>query len=162
LLSCLIPLISVCVLSWSEDKISSFSGYSIGGGEYLPRYTNMKNILDRGLAVTSEYPIEISFTKKDLYMNISFKGNEKENELELPLLYYKGYQVLLDGEEIPNYPLEGGLLGVNIGSVPSGQIEVNYKGTMIQKVSRIMSIISAITFGGYLMFLSRRNKSVAR
>jgi len=160
IISCIIPLISVSVMSLAEDKIGSFSGYYIGGGEYLPRYTNMRTIITEGDRVNSEHPLTMTSTKKDLHMVIYFEGNEQENELQFPLLYYKGYQVLLNGEGIPNYVLEGGLLGATIGPIEAGKIEISYRGTMTQHITKYISLTSAIFFGGYLVFIKRKNKSV--
>ena len=107
-------------------------------------------IYKRGNIITSTYPITHEFTKKGLSMNIKFNDNKKSNTLELPLLYYKGYLAKVNGEYTSVSKSINGLVLIDINQ-NSGEVIVNYKGTLVQHVTKIISIITLIAFSYYVI-----------
>lgn len=66
--------------------------------------------------------------------------------LELPYIYYPGYEVRLDGMIAQSFETENGFLGTVLGKEDSVDLEVKYKGTKIMMLSFMVSIISSIIF----------------
>lgn len=90
--------------------------------------------------------------------NFEFSHNTN-NSIMLPKWYYKGYTVTLNGKEIDYYQGRYGLLTIDT-SVPSGSVSVNYTGTMVQNISKIISYISLLLFGFYaVILLIMKNKN---
>ena len=127
--------------------------YYISYGEYLPQKVDTKHIMERGDIVISSSPIEYKVIREENNLIIEFNKNLEANKLELPLLYYKGYTVLLNEKNIINYQTKNGLIGIDIDNIESGTIKVYYHGTCIQRFSLILS---KITFGLLLIIIIRK------
>lgn len=143
---CLIPVISIGVLNFAEQNIKEVGEYEISFAEYMPLNGNKEYILERGDIITSTYPLDHSFVRTGLNLEISFSNNISDNSLELPLLYYKGYQATIKDNELEVYESDNGLVLINIGSINNGVINVCYGGTIVQLISKIISLISVIIF----------------
>lgn len=69
----------------------------------------------------------------------------EETKLELPYIYYLGYQVTLekDGkiEKLKTYETENGFVGITVPILEEGNLKVSYEGTLLMKISSIISII---------------------
>ena len=116
----------------------------------MPKGATEDYIYKRGNIITSTYPITHEFTKKGLSMNIKFNDNKKSNTLELPLLYYTGYLAKVNGEYTSVSKSINGLVLIDINQ-NSGEVIVNYKGTLVQHVTKIISIITLIAFSYYVI-----------
>ena len=72
----------------------------------------------------------------------------EETKLELPYIYYLGYEVTLekDGEiiKLDTYETENGFVGVTIPVLEEANLQVHYEGTILMKISAIVSIIGVI------------------
>lgn len=72
----------------------------------------------------------------------------EETKLELPYIYYLGYEVTLekDGEiiRLKTYETENGFVGVTIPVLEEGNLQVHYEGTILMKVSSGISILGLI------------------
>lgn len=141
----LIPVISIGTLNFFEQNISELGAYEISFGEYMPVSADKEYILERGDIITTTYPVEHSFTRNGLELEINFNNNTTNNSFELPLLYYKGYSATTGEEKLEVYESTNGLVAVDV-SDNSGVIKVNYSGTKIQMVSKIISLVSVIVF----------------
>lgn len=72
-------------------------------------------------------------------------------KIELPYIYYPGYEVRADGVIIDNmFETENGMLGCIIDEDDKVKIEVEYIGTKASKISLIISIISIVGLGVYV------------
>lgn len=108
---------------------------TIGRGEYLP------------VGVPSEfygYKYETKY-KSEIYKNGYIITSENiDKEMELPVIYYKGYkayEINEDGaKELNIEKNENGLIKVK--DVNSNKVQVIYEGTILQKISKVISIIS--------------------
>lgn len=118
----------------SIENLDIYGQYSIGKGEYTN--TEFRDyILKHG---------EIPNVKEEY--KISQKGNEyifetKDEKVVLPLSYYKGYKITDESKEYA-YGKEQGMIKVE--GVEGNNLKVVYEGTMIQKVSLIMSVVSFV------------------
>ena len=83
-------------------------------------------------------------------MKIDFKQNREDTYLELPLIYYKGYEAYNKKTEIQTFKTENGLLGIKINNLKSGTINVSYKGTKLSKITKITSLMSLAVFTIYI------------
>lgn len=72
----------------------------------------------------------------------------EETKLELPYIYYLGYEVTLekDGKitKLDTYETENGFIGVTIPVLEEANLQVHYEGTILMKISAIVSIIGTI------------------
>ena len=147
-----------------DDVLNRQHIYSIGWGEYLPiecpsnyiLYDNTYIIKTNELKINSDRNFEynILFDKRNKYI-INFHDNKfKNNFVELPIIYYKGYKVKINGKYQKSFKTESGLLGIYLNE-EFGKIVVSYDGTFIQKISRIISILSLI---GLLIIKLKKTK----
>lgn len=125
--------------------------------EYLPtkafknlRYiANRKDeviVLDNNEAVISDY------TKLSSNMNCKISNINKETTIELPYIYYLGYRVYANGQEIKYTESDNGFIQINIAK--DSQIKVKYLGTNEMLISYAVSIISFAT----IIVLNHKNK----
>lgn len=118
-------------------------------GEYLPSKIDTlyeDYIKERGnviIAKKENGDIErVNYIKDGAYYLLPRKISNVKS-LELPLVYYKGYQIYINDEKFKINQSDNGFIEVlNVGDV--NQIEVKYKGTLIQKISTIVTIFSLI------------------
>ena len=125
--------------------------------EYLPTkaFKNLKYIanrkdevmvLDNNQAVISDY------TKQASNMNCKISNINKETTIELPYIYYLGYRVYANGQEIKYTESDNGFIQINIAK--DSQIKVKYLGTNEMLISYAISIISFAT----IIVLNHKNK----
>lgn len=125
--------------------------------EYLPTkaFKNLKYIanrkdevivLDKDEAVISDY------TKQASNMNCKISNINKETTIELPYIYYLGYRVYANGQEITYTESDNGFIQINIAK--DSQIKVKYLGTNEMLISYAVSIISFAT----IIVLNHKNK----
>lgn len=150
----LIPVITISTVNFFEKNIKEVGDYEISFGEYMPLSADKNYILERKDVITTTYPLEHSFTRNGLELTINYNNNQGNNSLELPLLYYKGYKAMSNDKELNVYQTNNGLVGVDIKD-EEGTIYVYYGGTKIQKLSKIVSIITMIVFVIYLRLRKR-------
>lgn len=141
-----------------ERNPSNF--YSQGALEYIPSkipsidYMNTRG--DSIHAIDKETKTS-NFKRHKGIIELTIEPGRKEESLELPLFYYKGYTAKLDEKDIPVRESKNGLLEVSEIS-SAGRIEVSYSGTFIQKISPFITLISFGIMGFYL-FLSYRKRN---
>lgn len=127
--------------------------------EYLPTkaFKNLKYIanrkdevivLDNNEAVISDY------TKQASNMNCKISNINKETTIELPYIYYLGYRVYANGQEIKYTESDNGFIQINIAK--DSQIKVKYLGTNEMLISYVISIIS---FAILIYLLKIKNSS---
>ncbi len=150
----LIPVITTGIVNFFEQNIDKVGEYEISFGEYMPLEANKEYILNRGDIITSTNPLEHTFNRYGTNLEIKYQNNQGNNNLELPLLYYKGYEAVCNDKNLEVYQTENGLLGVNI-SDESGIIYVTYVGTQIQKVSKLISMLTLLLFIIYIYMKKR-------
>lgn len=79
------------------------------------------------------------------------------DKLEIPLIYYKGYEAVIDSQQLAVEESENGLIEIALSQ--SGHVQVFYAGTTIQKVSFWISIFAFLILGVYVVLLKRKNEA---
>lgn len=146
-----ISLISMFVISILPKRIKNIVEYDASYAEYLPIEVDKEYIKNRGKIITSNNEIETKFTKIGTTMNIDFKQNETNTYMELPLIYYKGYESKMDKQNLETFKTQNGLLGIKINDIKTGTINVQYKGTKLSQIAKIISLISVLIFIPYII-----------
>lgn len=147
------------IISESNSEPNPSNFFYLNGAEYVPdRMESGYHILLRGDTIMSAENrtkiIEAQRDKNILKINIETQGLDS---LELPLLYYKGYSAELNAEELPIVQSHQGLIQIPVDK--SGNVKVYYKGTIIQKVSYYISILSIFVLCIYIFRRRRRKPS---
>ena len=157
---CLIYITSrFYVIEYSTEipKVEEYQIYEVTGqkNEWLPgmgrlEYLPTKAYNNAFYIATRENGIEILDgkcevelkEKKGSYMCAKIHTGNKKVILELPYIYYPGYTVRLDGIIQDTFETENGFLGCTLDENENGIIEIEYTGTSIMKISKIISSIS--------------------
>lgn len=134
--------------------------YDIGAGsEYLPSITKIDVLKSRKKdeVKTRNHTTKLSRIVKEgneLYINFDAKNKDI---LELPMIYYKGYEMKINNKIVPVKMSNNGLIEVPIQG--KGKIEISYPGTGIQKFSFYTSITTFIMLMIFILLRSIiRNK----
>ena len=107
-------------------------------------------IKTRGIIITTNNETTHEFQKTGTNMKITFEQNSNDTYMELPLIYYKGYNASINKNNIETFKTENGLLGVKINDIKEGTISVEYIGTTLTKTTKLISLISTIIFAIYI------------
>lgn len=134
-----------------EDLIDINKGVDreVGNGEYLPDSVDKTN-LDLELYNINDREHKIEFTRNNSTVEFEYNLNENDFELNVPLIYYKGYVASIKDNNGNTTKLEvlqnkeNGEVLIKSDKNLSGIVTVEYKMTIIQKISYIISIISFI------------------
>lgn len=140
---------SLGVMSGKEFEVVAGTGKA----EYLPK----KAFDNRFYIATRDDKINV-LTGKAIIENEEKNGSHykakvqsfEETIFELPYIYYPGYEVIADGIHIDTFETENGFLGIRLYEDEPVEIEVNYTGTKIMKISCLISIFSFISFAIYV------------
>ena len=129
--------------------------YHLIGLEYLPvKVTSIEYLIERGDSVKSDYSNISNLERDKAVVTFRAETNRTDN-LELPLIYYKGYTAKLNGENISVSESDNGLVQIPVNK--SGDINVYYGGTIIQKLSWIITLLSIVSLCVYI-FLSKKKE----
>lgn len=125
--------------------------------EYLPTkaFKNLKYIANRKdevIVLDNDEAVISDYTKQASNMNCKISNINKETTIELPYIYYLGYRVYADGQEIKYTESDNGFIQINIAK--DSQIKVKYLGTNEMLISYAVSIISFAT----IIVLNHKNK----
>lgn len=133
--------------------------------EYLPSkaFENRRYIESRNDdVIILEGSAQIDGKKKDntnLVCELSYVL--EETKLELPYIYYLGYEVTLkqNGKttKLDTYETENGFVGVTIPVLENANLQVHYEGTFVMKVSFGLSVLGVIAL--FAMNVIERRKS---
>ncbi|MBK5719685.1 hypothetical protein JGH11_02240 [Dysgonomonas sp. Marseille-P4677] len=140
-----------------EPNPSNF--FYLNGAEYVPdRMESAYHILFRGDSIIGlgGHVHVLEYHRDRGHLNIDIEVQDSDS-LELPLLYYKGYVAKLEKEELAITQSKRGLIQIPVDK--SGSVKVYYKGTIIQKVSYYISILSIFVLCIYIFLQKRRKPS---
>lgn len=135
------------------------NNYHLGGYEYIPsNVPSLEFLHKRGenhIQKLYDTNLVQAISKNNGVLSFDiYKYTEEDEILELPLLYYKGYQAILNGQAIPVRESNNGLVDVLIHQ--SGRAQVYYKGTIVQAVSFYITIFGMFGFGVYIFLTKYR------
>lgn len=105
-------------------------------GEYLPKNFNME--------VLYNYSNDnIEYNRYIRNNNVLDVGVKHGGELELPLIFYKGYKACDDDICYDVFKTNNGLVGVDVGSDVK-KLSIFYSGTMIYNVTKYFSLLGIV------------------
>ena len=129
--------------------------------EYLPykARTNMdyiSNRKDNAIIISGKATI-IDEIKDNTQLSFTITDNESEELIiELPYIYYIGYNVTLNDRQLDLHESDKGFIEIIVNNKENGEVEVSYTGTTLMKVSRIVSILSTVVFVVYALYDKER------
>lgn len=146
--------------SYEQDRMNQETiSYMQINREYLPNNTKNSDISkrDKGIIIVEGSADIIEENKEELTLSAKVTNIEKDTTLELPYLYYLGYEVKVNGNKINYFESNNGFIAVKIDEdMNQADITVSYTGTTLEKVSYVISILAFIGFIGYLINEKRK------
>lgn len=135
------------------------NNYNMGGLEYFPaKVPSLDYIVVRGDSVkTLDENTRIADFKRDKGETTLELKITHPDKIELPLFYYKGYEAELNNKAVSLEESDNGLIQIPVNQ--SGHVKVYYKGTIVQKVSWYITIVSIFVLCIYI-YVKRRKKSI--
>jgi hypothetical protein len=131
----------------SGELIDPFSSHQyvyveLAGADYLPVNSPDFSQTPRKIYDSSEKPLDIDFTQDYDEFSFTIDNLPKDNIVELPLTYYKGYSCYLNGSPVEVTSSNRALVQLNLSE--PGEVLVKYEGTPYRKYCMIISLISFI------------------
>lgn len=136
------------------DYLTDYHDFVIASGEYLPKATDWSLIdTDERIIRSNSDSVKIKSYEKNNKYYITFDNNEGEF-IDVPYIYYRGYKAysLINNKE---YNVQGGYntwCRINIGGVKSDKIVLVYEGTLLFKISYLVSLITLILLTIWILF----------
>lgn len=152
-------------LEYEEWVLSqeTLSHYSINR-EYLPDKadnTYIQNRDDKVYVLSGKSSIS-NEEKNKLELEFIIKDTRAGTVLELPYIYYIGYEstIYVDNKTIKlnTFESENGFVAIQIPEdIKEARIEVSYRGTIVEKISYIISAIALILFIIYIILYNKND-----
>lgn len=122
--------------------------------EYLPSkaFENRKYIETRSnevIVLNGDAEIT-NYRKNRSKLSFNIKTIE-EVELELPYIYYPGYEVKVGEKIIDTFETDKGFVGIKLSSI-NDVVNVRYTGTFLMKISTVISLIGIVILLAYISF----------
>lgn len=130
--------------------------------EYLP--TKAHNDLDyirqrsSNVIITSGTATIENEQKDESNMTFTIKESSENTTLELPYIYYLGYNIKINGTQINYNESDKGFIQITVPTCDNAIVEVTYTGTKLEKISLGISIISFLAFIGYIVYTEKNKK----
>lgn len=121
--------------------------------EYLSSRENKVYILSGQAEIKDE-------SKNDLKLDFKVENANKDTILELPYIYYLGYEVIITGNnqqfKLRTFESDNGFVAIQLNEdLQNAEISVEYKGTILEKVSYVISAMVLIGFIIYVINIRR-------
>lgn len=146
--------------SYEQDRMNQETiSYMQINREYLPNNTKNSDISkrDKGIIIVEGSADIIEENKEELTLSAKVTNIEKDTTLELPYLYYLGYEVKINGNKINYFESNNGFIAIKIDEdMSQADVTVSYTGTTLEKVSYVISLLAFIGFIGYLIKEKRK------
>ena len=155
ILLCIIPavpvIISLCSIYIRKTDDFFMRNNHIGQGEYLQGNVMRKYVQDNTGIIKDLTNDTVSgqFMRKGLSLTFEYLHDGEEINFIVPFLYYKGYTAeISDGNgnsgNVFVSAAEDGFVQIRGTGPASGRIRTEYKGTLIQTVSSIITLLTII------------------
>lgn len=135
-------------------EIKDYNLSEIGEISFLPKkaYNNIEylNNRSRDIEVIKGNATIYDNGKYLTYYSAKVDTLEDGTIYELPYLYYPGYKITFDGIVFDYFESENGLIAVEMEKEDGTLIELNYVGTKIMNITKVISFISLCTFLYYV------------
>ena len=89
--------------------------------------------------------------KDKLAITFNIREVQEETKIELPFIYYLGYEADLNGKRLEISESENGFIQITIPKGEEGKIHAKYVGTKIYYAAFVISIIGAISLISYIV-----------
>ena len=155
----------VCMLVYNVSYLSpsrhtvDFDYNYVGAGEWIPQQGGAWKEEDGGfVGVLDENGNPVSYQREENTVEISFESTG--GDYRVALFYYKGYEAKLVRADQTEIPLEvaaddvSGMIVKTNGE--RGTVTVSYRGTLVQRASFVVSILSAV--GGIVLAILLHRK----
>lgn len=147
--------------SWQVSRYSSYLEYwpqkAIDNFDYTMNRDNKVAVTSGNVNIQNE-------NKVNGILNFDISNVEENTVLELPYLFYKGYQVTYtasnssEAVKLDVTESDNGFIQVSLDKEMSGHINVEYHTTTLHKVCIAISAITVASYIAYLVFAHFRNK----
>lgn len=138
-----------------NDDFGSIA-FAIGyGHEYLPKVTSTNDLIEKGSNIDilhGDAKISNISNNKNV-LRFDLENLSDNTVIELPRVYYLGYNVTINNECVDYTMSEKGFVQVNIKGTQTCNIEVKYLGTKLYKVIDVTAIITLILYTVYIVAL---------
>lgn len=153
---------------WPAVRVTENTGRVHAGCatfEYLPSkaFDNLDYIKTREdkIYILSGNGDVVKEEKNGTNMVVEISNVDKDTVLELPYIYYLGYNVKLENngeiQDLEYYESDNGFVAVKIsGNIEEGKLLIHYEGTTLMKVSMIISIMGFTFMVLYVCYAKRR------
>ena len=144
---------------YEQDKIKNpvISHMSINR-EYLPEKVNYDYIAtreDRVYILSGNCKIE-NEKKEALDMEFYLNNVEDETILEVPYIYYLGYDIRIDGNKISYTESKNGFIEIKVSK--NGKVTIKYEGTVLEKYAYVVSLLGTVGIVCYIISYKRERK----
>lgn len=101
--------------------------------------------------------------KENLTFDLNIQNATKSTKIEFPFIYYPGYEITLNkNEELSKFKAlesdNGYVMTILDEDLENATLEVEYKGSMLTKVSHLLSLAGFIALIVYIRFEKRNSK----
>ena len=145
---------------YNSDKLD---GQQCAAYEYLPKkaYDNLNYIAERNsnIVILNGKADILNEQKESNNMKFIINNNDGVS-LELPFIYYLGYDIKMNEKNIEYKESVNGFINIDIPKNENGEIKIVYRGTVIQKITFVISFISAFAFILYIIYVIYKNKKL--
>lgn len=127
--------------------------------EYLPSKTTIPYLANRSqdAIVLSGNTTITEQEKEKSSMKLKVENTVENTDIELPYVYYPGYKVTLNGNNLSIKESANGFVSITLEQGSEGEINVNYASTLVQKISFIISSLTALIFIIYIIFFEKKH-----
>ena len=87
---------------------------------------------------------------------------ENGTVVEFPYIYYPGYKITINGDKEEGFESENGFLAISLPEMSSSEVVVEYVGTNLMLVSKIISGMTLISIVIYIIYKKRRGKNMEK
>lgn len=116
------------------------------GGWYFPKNTEIYYLFYEPGTIKSKQELEITdFKRQGSYLHFEFKSDANNNIVELPVLFYPGYEVEVNEKHVPIRMSKNNLIEFDLNSY-EGKVTLDYVGKLSYTICNWISLISLILF----------------
>jgi len=136
------------------------NNFHLYGMEYIPsKVPSIEYVEERGQRVDTKHAETLigNYAKKNGITSFTIQTS-KDEMVELPLFYYKGYYAAYDNDKFSFLVEESSNGLVAVKADRPGTIHVWYEGTLIQKISPYITLLSFILLCIYIVVVNRKGK----
>ena len=142
-------------------KSDRLYGEQCAAYEYLPKkaFDNLNYISERSsnVVILDGKADILNEYKEGNNMNFTISNNDGAS-LELPYIYYLGYEIKMNEKNIEYKESVNGFINIDIPKNENGEIKIIYKGTKVEKIAYVISITSVFGFIAYIVYIMNNNK----